>query len=359
MDLKRPGDDLEIGAFDWNDMKAMLTWWKRQGRHTSGGAPLNQGLGGGRERSHTWAWVKNTSSVNRSTHEILGLGGSFLDYAYAGYSEQLALNGTTPTTATHTGRFGVTMEPIPAGRIGKCVVAGVTQCKLNVVTTGDRFAEVTNNNGSYLTTASSGSAQVLDPTSGIGQRLGIIRIGPPTSTSEVLRAFYHASDWNAGGASDNRVTFDGTVAQDDGLTTRQDTNRQIKIVTAGWYMLTLGFNPLVDWGATPPQYSRMALGLEVNGGGITHVDIHAHYWSVGISSENPGPHTHTATVRVADITLGIGEVGTTTRLFYRVPKLFAADDILEVYLEPPSASDVSGIDLTAHEASFLELEPLF
>lgn len=172
-----PGDPLNIQHGDWNGLMDMLAWWKRTGR--SQASRGNRALEAVLQASQTRAFVKNTSSTNRNRHEILGLGGSPLDYAYADYKNTLALNGTTPTTSSHTGRFCVCLEPIPAGKFGWAVVSGVTQAKLNITTTGDQWAEVTNNNGSYLTTSTSGSAQVLDPTSGTGQRLGIIRIGTP------------------------------------------------------------------------------------------------------------------------------------------------------------------------------------
>lgn len=43
-----------------------------------------------------------------------------------------AFRGSTPTAGTHEGKFGVTLEPIADGKIGRAVFSGLCVCKLNI-----------------------------------------------------------------------------------------------------------------------------------------------------------------------------------------------------------------------------------
>jgi hypothetical protein len=123
----------------------------------------------------TTVLVQNSTGALVTRYAVLGIAGVGITPAanLSEFQRQVVFDGVTPTTASHTGKFVVTQEPIPAGLCGRAVVSGITHVK----TTGSgSYADVTNSDGTQLTLASSGAAQVLYRDSSTGW--SIVRLSP-------------------------------------------------------------------------------------------------------------------------------------------------------------------------------------
>lgn len=169
------GDPLRIPHDVWNALLDMLSWWRRGHRNDLDSEALSSML----ERSQTLAWVKNASGGSRQRYEILGLETTLIDPSYSAYTDDtLAFSGITPTTAAHhSGKFCVLQEPIANNAIGLACIDGVTLAKLSVGSTSHTHAEVTNNDGSFLTTGAIGCVRVLYNGGGTGTKTGMVKLG--------------------------------------------------------------------------------------------------------------------------------------------------------------------------------------
>lgn len=95
--------------------------------------------------------------------------------------------------ATHTGRYAVLQEPIPAGKIGRAMVIGVTPVTLDVTADTDRFAEIVTGVSSSLKTGTSGSARILWKESGTGSKRGVVMLSGETAVAPALRGVLAAT----------------------------------------------------------------------------------------------------------------------------------------------------------------------
>lgn len=101
------------------------------------------------------------------------------------FASMPVLQGGTPTTGTMA--FGVAVEPIASGSIGRVAVAGVVQCKLDVVHADHKFAKAKATT-EELQTDHGGSALVIWKESGTGAgKWGLVRLaaGSPTGIDVV------------------------------------------------------------------------------------------------------------------------------------------------------------------------------
>ena len=89
-----------------------------------------------------------------------------------------ALNGQLPD-ADHPGNFVVLQEPIPAGELGRAMVAGVTPVQVTIRNESDQYAEVRSDgeDGWDFLSGSVGSAQILWHQPGTGVQWSLIRLG--------------------------------------------------------------------------------------------------------------------------------------------------------------------------------------
>lgn len=126
--------------------------------------------------------VKNTSTNTISQFGILGIDTPLIDPGVspdAYKSLGMVFNGVVPTVASHTGRFGIAQEPIAPGGIGTCRIAGASIVQVNVSSSTDTSADVTDNDATQLTSGE-GSAQILligGGTATTGLQLCVVRLG--------------------------------------------------------------------------------------------------------------------------------------------------------------------------------------
>ena len=175
--LARPGDDLDLSAADWNEVRSMLAWWKRRRRspdehpgHNAFGAPQ--------------IWIKNTTSTALAAFTVLGIDQPILDLTDSSLEQEkfsgLRWDGIAPLTATpHYGQYAILQEPAEANDgFARAVMAGPTLAKVSITDAADRAAEITNNVTANLTTGYVGTSRILWKQSGTGSgKLALIRIG--------------------------------------------------------------------------------------------------------------------------------------------------------------------------------------
>jgi hypothetical protein len=125
------------------------------------------------------------------------------------FQDQPVLSGGLPTGGSS---FVVAIEPIAAGRIGRCAVAGVVQAKINVVSSSDAFATAKDGDLTQLTSASSGEATILWKESGTGSgKWALVRFGSAGAAG--IRLGKVSGTWTKGAtASVTQWKGDGSAA---------------------------------------------------------------------------------------------------------------------------------------------------
>jgi hypothetical protein len=125
------------------------------------------------------------------------------------FQDQPVLSGGLPTGGA---AFVVAVEPIAAGKIGRCAVAGVVQAKINVVSESDTFATAKDGDLTQLTSASSGEATILWKESGTGSgKWALVRFGAAGAAG--IRLGKVTGTWNKGAtASVTQWKGDGSAA---------------------------------------------------------------------------------------------------------------------------------------------------
>jgi len=136
--------------------------------------------------------VRNSSGSDLNRFDILGI-----DSRESDEGDKLVLEGSTPATASHLGKFVVLDQFIADGKLGWAYVSGI--CSVNVdITNADHFyADVKNTDTTKLESAAIGAAKIIYKSSdGIGTKdcvvlLGAGEVSPPdvpdgTANGQVL-----------------------------------------------------------------------------------------------------------------------------------------------------------------------------
>lgn len=126
------------------------------------------------------------------------------------FQDQPVISGGLPTGGT---AFVVAVEPIKAGGIGRCAVAGVVQARINIVSASDTFATAKDGDLTQLTSSSSGEASILWKESGTGaNKWALVRFGAAGATFG-NRLGKASGTWTKGAtASVTHWKGDGTAA---------------------------------------------------------------------------------------------------------------------------------------------------
>jgi predicted RecA/RadA family phage recombinase len=110
------------------------------------------------------------------------------------FQDQPVLSGGLPTGGSS---FVVAVEPIAAGKIGRCAVAGVVQAKVNVTDASHGFAKAKDGDLTQLSSADTGDAQILWKESGTGaSKWAIVRFGAGAGAS--IRLGKVTGTWSKG-----------------------------------------------------------------------------------------------------------------------------------------------------------------
>jgi len=166
-----------ISARAWNRAQdaADLVLGEQGGRHAvgvHGPAPLNAQI-----------YVRNDAGTGVGYWGVLAITGvvapptGSTGASVAQFQSEPAVVGVLPATGA-SGAFCVTVEPIAAGKFGRAAIAGVVQCKLNVLDAAHGFAVPIQGNPSAFESASSGPASILWKDGGTGDgKWALLRIG--------------------------------------------------------------------------------------------------------------------------------------------------------------------------------------
>ncbi len=191
---KTPHDYWRGGAGDWN------AFARAANAHLDGRGVTPPPVP--RIRGASIIRVENTTGSDVARFGILGVNGitiSPTDNADQ-FKSVPCVEGYTPATGTHEGKFVITLEPIAAGAIGKAVVSGLAVCELLVLDEDHRFATIINSGTGGLVSAAVGSAQILYVESGTGTKWALVRLGNAFTGGRWAKA---SADWvhAAGNAS--------------------------------------------------------------------------------------------------------------------------------------------------------------
>lgn len=171
MSVKR-GDPLAIKASDWNALLGLAGSEKLrqsvqlQSRSTFSGAsgvvvPVKNGTG---------------STVNR--YSAMGIGAPLFEHSDNAqtFLNQLAFNGET-ASSSYLGKFAVAQETIPNGKIGSCLIDGLTVAEITVGDTTHDRVDVDTAGGSKLVSQYYGAGEILYKEPGTGTKWALIRVG--------------------------------------------------------------------------------------------------------------------------------------------------------------------------------------
>jgi hypothetical protein len=119
--------------------------------------------------------AKNTSGSNCGLFGVLGIDTPLWTPGtdLLAFKNEQTLSCSTPTTASHTGKFCIALDAIPAGECGPVAVTGLLPVQ---VTGTGTTCDVKNSDSSQLQ-AGSGSAQIVWADTGTGTRWALVRIG--------------------------------------------------------------------------------------------------------------------------------------------------------------------------------------
>lgn len=306
------------------------------GRRSRPGAPLRL------EYDSNSLTVKNTSGADRRRGEILEFTGSPLTSIAGG---DLWLTGGAVTLANG---FGVLQNPIPSNKFGNrdCQVSGTCFALVNVTNSGHKFAGPASGNH-VLQSASSGPVRIIHKPGSTGELGCAVLLGQQAAPR---RAFFTASAWDD---ADSSIVWSGFTYREDGLATRQSSDKEIKILTAGTYMLTVNVNARVKWTSAAPVFG-LHLRQIPNGGSPAIVDT----FLLGQQVQAGGSPSHGHDLRNLNLdTTGFGGYEATIhRVEFRSFGTFAANDTLQYKLDGQYNNSLID-DIVPH--GYIELEPLF
>lgn len=141
----------------------------------------DHGLAGPRHaaaRAVTILPVKNSSGSDRGRFDVLGIDDLVFDATanLAEFQNNPAIDGVTPATASHVGKFVILLEPIPSGRIGRGLLMGVCPVKIDVQAEADLYADVDDGQASHLKSGASGAATILWKEAGTGEKWALVAV---------------------------------------------------------------------------------------------------------------------------------------------------------------------------------------
>lgn len=124
--------------------------------------------------------IRNNSGEAVPRGGVLGIGDAIInpDDNLTGFLSEIAVEGELPTTADHTGKFAILLEPLGEGKIGRAVASGDVPA-LVAVESGEEdwgFVDVSEGDVGAVRMATTGGAQILWKESGTGEVWAYVRI---------------------------------------------------------------------------------------------------------------------------------------------------------------------------------------
>jgi len=167
-----PGDELQIKAADWNILMDVADIQRQDlFRRTPASAGLVRSTG-------VVVPAKNTTGSTVSRFHAMGIGDPLFTYADNAqtFKNQLGFEGKA-MSSSYLGKFCVAQETIANGKIGLCMVQGVTPAEITVGDADDTHVDVDTAGGSKLVSDAGGGGLILHKPTGTGTKWAVIAIG--------------------------------------------------------------------------------------------------------------------------------------------------------------------------------------
>ena len=198
------GQPLNIAASDWNRIvDATRAHYENLGSTTN--APATAG-----SKQASVILVRNDSGQDQERFAVLGidapviLPGDNLDE----FKRQVTFSCITPTTADHSQRFVILLEPVRSGGIGRAVIAGVAICQVAMVSADDTTAGIVDGDTTHLVSGQPG-AQILwsSSTAGGAADWAIVRLGTGGGASVTTTFWARLTGSSSSGSNRWSYTF--------------------------------------------------------------------------------------------------------------------------------------------------------
>ncbi len=168
--IVQQGQPLEIPAAAYNAF--ITTANSFLGNRANGGALTGRGGFG------TRILIKNISGVDVDRFGILGFNAPIIKPDdLAAFKNGLTMEGETPATADHWGKFAVCVEPILDEKLGNGVTDGLVVCKVDVQEEEHEFADIADGESGFLQSYPAGSARIMWKESGTGEKWAVLLLG--------------------------------------------------------------------------------------------------------------------------------------------------------------------------------------
>jgi len=107
--------------------------------------------------------LRNDSAEDRLRFDVLGLAGPIPtpDENESEFQNRTCLSGVVPEIVKYRGRFGILLEPIPDGAMGRALVAGVSVAWVRFESATHAYADVCDSDATCLQSAAYGAARLL------------------------------------------------------------------------------------------------------------------------------------------------------------------------------------------------------
>lgn len=207
-----------ISRTAYNEMLAMLRWWR------SSGAASGAGKGGRTPRSGVEVLVRNDTGATVAAFSALGVDGVVVlpsSDAFASAARP-CVAGVVPVVGTHDAKWVATLEPIADGAIGRGVLVGFAVVRVYIVDADDTTCKISADytvltETVYLSTAPAGEGAPL------------LWLDPAASPEDIAWAVVSLGAGGGGGSGawqigtlDGALTKDGSASVTAGDTTYED-----------------------------------------------------------------------------------------------------------------------------------------
>ena len=165
-----PGQALALPAREWNTSVEVNDLYRRGLLARPASVPSA-------EFDSNHLEVRNDTGGDLARWAIVGLGDPLFSPAdnLAEFFRAVVVSGETPTLADHLGKWALLLEPIPAGKIGRAVAAGMWPTLLRVDSAHHDRADIADGE-TDLASNYYGSAEILWKEDGTGPLRAVIRL---------------------------------------------------------------------------------------------------------------------------------------------------------------------------------------